>query len=89
MSHAAGRDQQGRRRGPLLLLGLEAMLAEVERHLAQRAHRLIRHDIILPHRRPAGARGTQAERGANERRPGPPVNRDGLSREVSASSATG
>ena len=79
MSYAAGRDQQGRRRGPLLLPGLEAMLAEVERHLAQRAHRLIRHDIIM----------SQVKRGANERRPGPPVNRDGLSREVSASSATG
>ena len=55
MSHAAGGDQQRRRRCPLLLPGLEPMNAEVERHLAQRANRLIRHAIILPHRVTAGA----------------------------------
>lgn len=64
------------------------MLAEVERHLTQRAHRLIRHDIILPRRVPAGARRTQAEREGDKRRPGPPVIRGELSREVSASSLT-
>jgi len=49
VSHAAGRDRQRRRRGALLLRGLEAMLALVELEVAQRTDR---HDNILPHRVP-------------------------------------
>jgi hypothetical protein len=46
VSHAAGRDQQRRRRGALLLLRLAAMLAPAELKVAERTNH---HDIILPH----------------------------------------